>query len=94
MRCEGESPYLIDASDPSHSNWMRFIKCTSNKNEQNVAAFQFEGQVFYLICKSVAPGTELLVWYGDQHEGKLGVIEDQDEFSEYTNDYCILQSVI
>ena len=81
MRCKGESPYLIDASDPTRCNWMRFVKCAGNKNEQNVAAFQFEGQVFYLISKGVYPGSELLVWYGDQYEAELGVIED-DQFGK------------
>ena len=38
-----------------------------------MAAFQFEEQIFYHTCKSVYPGSELLLWYGDQYAGELGV---------------------
>ena len=66
MKCQGRrQAHLIDASDPSHSNWLRF-------------AFQFEGQIFYRTIKSVYPGTELLVWYGDQYASKLGISVDAE----------------
>lgn len=76
MRCEGGKSYLIDASDPSHSNWMRFVNCARNEEEQNAAAFQYEEQIFYRTCKSVYPGSEVLVWYGDQYASELGVSVD------------------
>ena len=78
VKCQGRRPYLIDASDPSHSNWLRFVNCARSEDEQNVAAFQFEGQIFYCTIKSVYPGTELLVWYGDQYASKLGISVDAE----------------
>ena len=65
--------YLVDASDPSLSNWMRFVNCARSEAEQNAAAFQFDGQIFYRTCKNVYPGSELLVWYGKQYAKELGV---------------------
>ena len=78
MKCQGHRPYLIDASNPSHSNWLRFVNCARSEDEQNVSAFQFEGQIFYRTIKSVYPGTELLVWYGDQYASKLGISVDAE----------------
>ena len=78
MKCQGRRPYLIDASDPSHSNWLRFVNCARSEDEQNVSAFQFEGQIFYHTIKSVYPGTELLVWYGDQYASNLGISVDTE----------------
>ena len=78
VKCQDRRPYLIDASDPSHSNWLRFVNCARSEDEQNVSAFQFEGQIFYRTIKSVYPGTELLVWYGDQYASKLGISVDAE----------------
>ena len=78
VKCQGRRPYLIDASDPTHSNWLRFVNCARSEDEQNVSAFQFEGQIFYRTIKSVYPGTELLVWYGDQYASNFGISVDAE----------------
>ena len=54
------------------------IGCDLLTVQQNVSAFQFEGEIFYRTIKSVYPGTELLVWYGDQYASKLGISVDAE----------------
>lgn len=77
IRREGEEPYFIDGHDPTHSNWMRFVNCARNEDEQNAVAFQFKGQIFYRTFKNIYPGSELLVWYGDQYATELGISVDR-----------------
>jgi hypothetical protein len=70
---KGKKPYVIDASDLSHANWLRLVNCARIEEEQNISAFQCGGDVFYRTSKNVHPGSELLVWYGDQYAMELGI---------------------
>ncbi|XP_032891443.1 probable histone-lysine N-methyltransferase PRDM7 [Amblyraja radiata] len=63
----------IDAQDESKSNWMRFVNCARNEEEQNLVAFQHRGNIYYRTCKPVPPHCELLVWYGDEYAKELGI---------------------
>ena len=36
------------------------------------------GGIYYRSFKPIAPGTELLVWYGDEYARELGVIRDKN----------------
>ena len=63
----------MDGSDPSCSNWLRFINCARNEEEQNMEAYQYHGEIYYLTFKAVYPGNELMVWYGEQYAEELGI---------------------
>ncbi|XP_061434522.1 histone-lysine N-methyltransferase PRDM9-like [Lethenteron reissneri] len=63
----------VDAQDESKSNWMRFINCARNEQEQNLVAFQHRGQIYYRTFRAVGPGSELLVWYGEEFAQELGI---------------------
>ncbi|RXM36462.1 putative histone-lysine N-methyltransferase PRDM7 [Acipenser ruthenus] len=63
----------LDAKNEANSNWMRYVNCARNDEEQNLVAFQYKGQIFYRSCKPIPPGCELLVWYGDEYGKELGV---------------------
>ena len=78
IRREGEKAYYIDGKDPARSNWLRFINCARNEEEQNVVAFQYRGQIFYRTFKHIYPGTELLVWYGEEYARELGISTDPE----------------
>ncbi len=67
-------PYFIDGSDPSVSNWMRFVNCARHEEEQNLLAYQYHGNIYYRTFKTIPPHTELLVWYGDRYAKELGII--------------------
>lgn len=74
VRCGWDEPYLIDATDPSHSNWMRFINHARTEEEQNVTVFEFIGQVYYHTCKTIHPGMELLVGMPKENDdGEFGI---------------------
>ncbi|XP_036919431.1 probable histone-lysine N-methyltransferase PRDM7 isoform X8 [Sturnira hondurensis] len=52
----------VDGKDRSLANWMRYVNCARDDEEQNLVAFQYHGQIFYRTCRVVRPGCELLVW--------------------------------
>lgn len=84
IRKEGEMPYFIDGHDPTHANWMRFVNCARSEDEQNLLAFQFHGDIYYRTFKNVYPGTELLVWYGDEYARELGIeVNSNGEFTSF-----------
>ena len=57
---------------------MRFVNCAMTESDQNLVAFQYKGGIYYRSFKPIAPGTELLVWYGDEYARELGVIRDKN----------------
>ena len=52
---------------------MRYVNCARSEFEQNLVAFQHQGQIFYRSFKDIAAGTELLVWYGHDYGKELGI---------------------
>ncbi|XP_036888998.1 histone-lysine N-methyltransferase PRDM9-like [Sturnira hondurensis] len=63
---------LGDGKDRSLANWMRYVNCARDHEEQNLVAFQYHGQIFYRTCQVIRPGCELLVWCGDEYGQELG----------------------
>ncbi|KAM5291611.1 histone-lysine N-methyltransferase PRDM7-like [Glossophaga mutica] len=57
----------VDGKDKSWANWMRYVNCARDDEEQNLVAFQYHGQIFYRTCQVIRPGCELLVWHGDEY---------------------------
>ncbi|XP_058515303.1 histone-lysine N-methyltransferase PRDM7-like, partial [Ochotona princeps] len=70
---KGRNSYeYVDGKDTSLANWMRYVNCARNDEEQNLVAFQYHRQIFYRTCQVIKPGCELLIWYGDEYGQKLG----------------------
>ncbi|XP_053088359.1 histone-lysine N-methyltransferase PRDM7-like [Pangasianodon hypophthalmus] len=40
----------VDAKREVHANWMRYVKCACNDEEQNLVAFQYQGRILYCCC--------------------------------------------
>ena len=59
------------------------MNCARDDEEQNLVALQYQGQIFYLTCRVVRPGCELLVWYGDEYGQDLGIKRDSSGKSEF-----------
>ena len=55
---------------------MRFVNCARNEAEQNLISFQYHGDIYYRTIKHVTPGSELLVWYGEEYAKELGLSVD------------------
>ena len=47
---DGEIAYL-DCVDQSMCNWMMFVRKARNWHEQNLAAYQYKGAVYYAATK-------------------------------------------
>ncbi|KAM8753189.1 histone-lysine N-methyltransferase PRDM9-like [Rhynchonycteris naso] len=71
---KGRSCYMhVNGEDESWANWMRYVNCAQDNEEQNLVAFQFCRQIFYQTCWAIRPDCELLVWYGEEYGQKLGI---------------------
>ncbi|XP_014673458.1 PREDICTED: histone-lysine N-methyltransferase PRDM9-like [Priapulus caudatus] len=73
MRRRGKVSHYVDAEDGARANWMRFVNCARNYEEQNMVAFQFHGGMYYRTCTDIRTGAELLVYYGDSYAAELGI---------------------
>ncbi|TRZ00763.1 hypothetical protein DNTS_024560 [Danionella cerebrum] len=62
----GEFSY-INAEKDTHSNWMKFVVCSRTETEQNLVAFQHNGQILFRCCRAILPGQELRVWYAEEY---------------------------
>ena len=71
----GTPMFVVDAKDESQSNWIRYVNSAMSEDTQNVWAVEYMGMVFYYSKRAIEPGTELLVWYGDEYGRALGLIE-------------------
>ncbi|KAI5608087.1 histone-lysine N-methyltransferase PRDM9, partial [Silurus asotus] len=69
MQCEK----YIDGQREMHSNWMRYVNCARNEQEQNLVAFQYRGGILYRSCQPIKTGQELLMWYKDDYGKDLGL---------------------
>ncbi|KAF5880030.1 histone-lysine N-methyltransferase PRDM9-like, partial [Clarias magur] len=63
----------IDAKKEMHANWMRYVNCARNDEEQNLVAFQYRGGIFYRSSRPIEPGQELLLWYGEEYAKDLSI---------------------
>ena len=72
-RDAGRTVWYIDGADQNRANWLRFVNCARNEDEQNLFAFQFRGRIYYRSYKVINPGEELLVYYGDSYAKQLGI---------------------
>ncbi|ESP03842.1 hypothetical protein LOTGIDRAFT_156439, partial [Lottia gigantea] len=70
---EGKHHHFVDAKNPATSNWMRFVNCARTESEQNVTAYQYCGEIYYRTFKEIPPGSEILVWYGNEYGADLGI---------------------
>ncbi|XP_066541993.1 histone-lysine N-methyltransferase PRDM9-like [Hoplias malabaricus] len=66
----------IDGKRETHANWMRYVNCARNEEEQNLVAFQYQGGILYRCCRPIKSGQELLVWYSEDYARNLGITFD------------------
>ncbi|MCJ8734606.1 hypothetical protein PDJAM_G00237300 [Pangasius djambal] len=68
-----QSEEYIDAKREMHANWMRYVNCARNNDEQNLVAFQYQGGILYRSCRPIKPGQELLLSYEEKYAKDLGI---------------------
>ena len=60
---ENDKPsHYVNACDPSSSNWMRYVNCARAEEEQNVTAYQYQGEIYYRAHRPIPAGAEILVF--------------------------------
>lgn len=52
------------------------MNCARNVDEQNLVAFQYQGEIFYRCCRPILLGQELLLWYDEDYVKDLDVTFD------------------
>ncbi|XP_054572740.1 PR domain zinc finger protein 5 [Eptesicus fuscus] len=62
---QGEVLYILDATNPRHSNWLRFVHEAPSQEQKNLAAIQEGENIFYLAVEDIESDTELLIGYLD-----------------------------
>lgn len=69
---DGCLAYYIDGQKESQ-NWMKFVNCAQNSEEQNLELVQDGDQLFYESCRDILHGEQLLVWYGNCYHMFMGI---------------------
>ena len=49
-----------------------FVKRARTSAEQNVMVYQQQDDIYFVTCKDIDPGTELLYWYARDYAKMLG----------------------
>ncbi|CAF1641713.1 unnamed protein product [Adineta ricciae] len=70
---EGNIYNYIDARNPVRSNWLRYVNCPIRKEDENLIAVQFNGELYYQTKRDVKAGEELFVYYGEEYARELGI---------------------
>nr|XP_023693451.1 PR domain zinc finger protein 5 [Paramormyrops kingsleyae] len=84
---KGDVLYVLDASNPRHANWLRFVHQAPSQEQKNLAAIQDGENIFYLAVDDIETDTELLIGYldsdmeEDEEEEEEEVVKDEDENS-------------
>uniref|UniRef100_A0A8C2LTC0 Zinc finger protein n=1 Tax=Cricetulus griseus TaxID=10029 RepID=A0A8C2LTC0_CRIGR len=73
---KGEVLYILDATNPRHSNWLRFVHEAPSQERKNLAAIQEGENIFYLAVDDIETDTELLIGYLDS-DVETGEEEEQ-----------------
>ncbi|XP_074946263.1 PR domain zinc finger protein 5 isoform X7 [Phalacrocorax aristotelis] len=82
---KGEVLYILDASNPRHSNWLRFVHEAPSQEQKNLAAIQEGENIFYLAVEDIETDTELLIGYLDsdmeeeEEEEEVPVIQEDED---------------
>uniref|UniRef100_A0AAY5ET36 Zinc finger protein n=1 Tax=Electrophorus electricus TaxID=8005 RepID=A0AAY5ET36_ELEEL len=75
----GDVLYILDASNPRHANWLRFVHQAPCQEQKNLAAIQDGENIFYLAVDDIETDTELLIGYLDSDMEEEEEDEEEDE---------------
>ncbi|KAG7331427.1 hypothetical protein KOW79_005396 [Hemibagrus wyckioides] len=67
----GQCEEYIDAKREVCANWMRYVNCARDEEEQNLVAIKYRGGILYRSCRPINSEQELLVWYNEDHAKDL-----------------------
>ncbi len=70
---DDEHVTYVDAVNTSVANWLRYVNCPRHSSEENVGHSLCFGRIYLRTMVDIAPGTELMVYYGDGYAENLGI---------------------
>lgn len=73
IKKNGKVVDIIDGYDETISNWMRYVNCARDMEEQNLMAFVYRGAIYYRTVKEIPKDTEILVYYGNEYAEELNI---------------------
>ncbi|CAF94670.1 unnamed protein product, partial [Tetraodon nigroviridis] len=98
---KGDALYILDASNPRHANWLRFVHQAPSQEQKNLAAIQDGENIFYLAVDDIETDTELLIGFLDsdmeedeEEEEEEVVIKDDDENNKDENHIVEMELII
>lgn len=62
--------FYIDGSDPRDSNWLRFVRSTTDISKQNIVCMQQNQQINYFTSKEIQPGDGLFFFFAREEKTK------------------------
>ena len=73
---------------------MRYVNCACNEAEQNLVAYQYCGQIYYRSFKTISPGQELLVFYGEEYASELGIVMTDNDDKHFAKSECKISLMV
>ncbi|XP_064470545.1 uncharacterized protein LOC135385267 isoform X2 [Ornithodoros turicata] len=70
---EGSNVMVLDTSDETQSNWMRFVRPAQCYAEQNVILVQQECGLYFNTTRALTARSELRVWYSTAYAHRWGL---------------------
>ncbi|XP_055527716.1 PR domain zinc finger protein 1 isoform X1 [Wyeomyia smithii] len=64
--------FYLDGSDPSQSNWMRYVASAYSFSVMNLVACQHQEHIYFYTIRDIMPNEELMVWYCRDFAKRLG----------------------
>ena len=90
---DGKVVHYINGMDERHGNWLRYVRCSRKKWEQNLIAYQCNNEIYYRACRDINIGDEFVVWYGDEYANEVGTFSIKEEVTFETKSGNLLLSI-
>lgn len=64
---------------------MRYVNMADTIDQENLYVLQYNYEIYYVTYECIKPGTELLVWYGDDYGAIYGLERTEEDYQRRFN---------